>query len=130
MPLDVICPQCRGVYFQTNDKGGFSPYVTGLKSVMVQAYDPNRIANSAMINMKSEFLGVYDDIQHFDDLVADAIGPCPGCGAPLSNDNFNLETRPQPEPPPDESLMCHLCSKGPFKTEQGKDNHIRMIHGE
>ena len=131
MPLDVICPDCRGVFFETNDKDGFSPHVTGLKSIMVREYDPDAIANAAMISLKSDYLEFIDDIVHLEDLVGFAIGPCPTCGGALSNDGFKFETRPQPEAPrPHDPLMCHLCPKGPFKTEQGKNNHIRMIHGE
>ena len=124
MPLDVICPGCRGIFFETNDKDGTNPEVPSIRSIMVQKYDPDLPANSAMFRMKPGAMGVYDDILHFEDLKGEAIGPCPGCGGPLSGDNFKLETRPQALDP----LICEICLRGPFKTEQGKNNHMRMIH--
>jgi hypothetical protein len=96
MPLDVLCQGlCGAVYFETNDKDGFNPHVTGIKSQFVRKYDPNSMANAAMIHMKDEFMGIYDDIPHDSDLFSAAIGPCPGCGHPFSNDDFKLITRPQ-----------------------------------
>ena len=127
MPLDVICPNCRGVFFETNDRDGFSPYVTGLRSTIIREYDPAKAANAAMINMKAEFLGVYDDILHQEDLIGEGIGPCPGCGGALSDDNWKFITKPQPKEA--DPLICEICDRGPFKTEQGKSSHMRQIHG-
>jgi len=134
MPLDVVCPDCRGVFFETNDKDGRNPHVeqrpgampAGARSVMVRKYDPDVIANAAMIRMKAEFVSIYDDIIHHESLVGFAIEPCPQCGGAYSNDGFKLETREGPKPL--NPLICEICDRGPFKTEQGKDNHIRMIH--
>ena len=104
MPLDVICPGCRGVFFETNDNDGRNPHAkqrpgampVGTTSTMIRKYDPDLMASSAMIRMKDKFIGVYDDIQHDVDLFGSGIEPCPGCGGSLSNDNFKLETRSQP----------------------------------
>jgi hypothetical protein len=95
MPFDVICPECRLCFFETNDKDGFNPHVTGIKSQFVRIYDPDAMANAAMIRMKDKFIGIYDDIPHDADLFSEGIGPCPGCGNALSNDGFKLITRPR-----------------------------------
>ena len=93
MPLDVLCQGgCGSVYFETNDKDGSNPHVTGIKSQFVRKYDPDAMANAAMIRMKDEFMGIYDNIPHDSDLFSAAIGPCPGCGHPFSNDDFKLIT--------------------------------------
>ena len=72
MPLDVICPGCRDVFFETNDEDGVNPHViiapgsmpAGKRSVLVRKYEPDKPANAAMIQMKSKFISVHDDIIH------------------------------------------------------------------
>ena len=107
MPLDVICPWCRDCFFETNDQDKrFELDDRGILfrsfqkpnfriSEFVQKYDPDRPANAAMIRLKDEFREHIDDIPHDCDLMSEAIGPCPGCGNPLSNDNFTFITREQ-----------------------------------
>lgn len=140
MPLDVICPECRQCFFETNDDDGTNPHVeqrpgampVGTRSVLIRKYDSDAIANAAMLRLKEEFVSIYDDIVHHEGLVGFAIEPCPGCGGPLSNDGFKLETRKRLEDSLEEGaldpLICEICNKGPFKNKQGKNNHIRMKH--
>jgi len=133
MPLDVVCPGCRGIFFETNDEDGVNPHVevrpgalpVGTRSVLIRKYDPDVPASAAMVRLKEEFVGIHDDIVHLESLVGFAIEPCP-CGGSLSDDNFKLITRPQPEAL--DPCICEICFKGPFKNEQGKNNHIRQMH--
>jgi len=128
MPLDVICPGCGEVYFETNDKKGFNPHVTGGASSFVEEYDPDRCVSAAMIRLKDKFIGVIDDIQHDKDLFAGAIGPCPNCGSPLSNDSFTIKTREQ-EPDVDPRCICEVCGQQ-FPSERVKKIHRTMAHGK
>ena len=105
MPLDVICPWCRDCFFETNDSNNYIDDPRGILfrnfkedlrvSDFVQRYDPKRSANAAMIRLKDDLKEYIDDIQHDCDLLSEAIGPCPGCGNPLSNDNYTFIIRPQ-----------------------------------
>lgn len=137
MALDVICPWCRDCFFETNDKNKyiehdgrgilFRNFRDALRvSDFVQKYDPERSANAAMIRLKDEFKEHIDDIPHDCDLLSEAIGPCPGCGNPLSNDNYKFETRPQAVETVDDEeytgLTCRYCGEE-FPTSKG-----RIIH--
>ena len=137
MPLDVICPWCRDCFFETNDSNKYIDDPRGILfrnfkenlrvSDFVQSYDPNRSANAAMIRLKGDFKEYIDDIQHDCDLLSEAIGPCPGCGNPLSNDNYTFLVRPQPVPIIDEpdsynGVECRYCGEH-FPTSKG-----RIIH--
>jgi len=140
MPLDVICPWCRECYFETNDQDKrFELDDRGILfrsfqkpnfrvSEFVQKYDPNRPANAAMIRLKDEFKEHIDDIPHDCDLTSEGIGPCPGCGNPLSNDNYTFITREQEttaiieETDDYEGTECRYCGEL-FPTSKG-----RIIH--
>lgn len=149
MPLDVICPWCRECYFETNDQDkrielntrGIlfrdfrkrSPLLKSFKpnfrvSEYVQKYDPERPANAAMIRLKDEFKEHIDDIPHDCDLLSEGIGPCPGCGNPLSNDNYTLITREQEttaiidETDDYDGTECRYCG------EQFPSSKGRIIH--
>ena len=129
MPLDIICMgNCGEIYYETNDKDGFNQFKTGVKSDFVRKYDPDKMANAAMIRLKEEFVGSIDDIPHDVDLLSEGIGPCT-CGNPFSNDDFNFITRPQEideavaEDIPEEELVCHGCGMDHFKTPRGLKVH-------
>lgn len=119
MPLDVLCPNCELVHFETNDQNGFSPYVTGLSAQFIKKYNPDVAASAAMIRLKEQFVGVRDDIPHDEDLFGEGIGPCPECGHSLSNTSFKLVTRPQPQKHPNACRYCNRILKSP----QGKSSH-------
>ena len=125
MPLDVVCPECGDIYFETNDKDGSNPHVTGGKSQLVEKYDPNRCVSAAMIRLKDEFKEIIDDIPHDKDLFSLAIGPCPNCGSALSNDSFTIKTKPQKLDP----RICEIC-KLKFETERAKKIHRTLAHGK
>lgn len=134
MPLDVICPWCRDCFFETNDSNKYIDDPRGILfrnfketsrvSDFVQKYTPDRPANAAMIRLKDEFKEYIDDIPHDCDLLSEAIGPCPGCGNPLSNDNYTFITRPQTTVIADDydGLECRYCGEK-FPTSKG-----RIIH--
>ena len=125
---------CGEVYYETNDKDGWNkdPKAVGVKSDFVRKYDPDRMANAAMIRLKEEFVGFIDDIPHDCNLWGEAIGPCV-CGQSFSNDNFKLKTRPQEideaidlsvdETVNEEELVCHGCGMDHFKTLKGLKIH-------
>lgn len=125
MPLDVVCPQCGEIYFETNDKKGFNPHVTGGASQFVEEYDPDRCVSAAMIRLKDKFVGVFDDICHDKDLFGQAIGPCPNCGSPLSNDSFTIKTKEQETDP----CACEICGEK-FPSERAKKIHKTMAHSD
>lgn len=139
MPLDVICPWCRECFFETNDSNKYIEDTRGLLfrnfkegvrvSEFVQKYTTDRPANAAMIRLKDEFREHIDDIPHDCDLMSEGIGPCPGCGNPLSNDNYRFITREQEVTiimgkKFDDGgwLACRYCGKE-FPTSKG-----RIIH--
>jgi len=138
MPLDVICPWCRDCFFETNDNNKYIDDPRGILfrnfketsriSDFVQKYYPNRSANAAMIRLKNEFREHIDDVPHDCDLLSEAIGPCPGCGNPLSDDNYTFITRPQEttviidENDNYDGLECRYCGET-FPTSKG-----RIIH--
>ena len=142
MPLDVICPWCRECYFETNDQDKrIELDDRGLLfrsfqkpnfrvSEFVQKYTTDRAANASMIRLKDEFRGYIDDIQHDCDLISEGIGPCPGCGNPLSDDNFTFITREQPQVIEETEIIdddytgltCRYCNES-FPTSKG-----RIIH--
>ena len=137
MPLDVICPWCRDCFFETNDKDKyiehdgrgilFRNFRDALRvSDFVQKYDTKRAANAAMVRLKDEFKEHIDDIPHDCDLMSEGIGPCPGCGNPLSDDNYAFITREQEpvmiEDDDYDGTECRYCDRD-FPTSKG-----RIIH--
>jgi Zn-finger nucleic acid-binding protein len=99
MALDVVCPQCRGVYVETNDADGVLTFDDGLtvSNPRVRAYDPERITTGNMLRLKQKYreLG-WECFQHDSGTTRDAL-ECPSCGAPLPNLAGKVITREQPE---------------------------------
>lgn len=149
MPLDVICPNCGECYFETNDEDlvaekpqsilfrkfrerdpilfrDFKSKPKPFRDYYVREYDPDEPASAAMIHMKDEFVGTYEDIQHDHDLKGFAIEPCPNpeCGQSLSDDSFKFITRTQGGDQDDLTrLTCKYCDRPPFKSVTGRVVH-------
>lgn len=76
--LDVVCPQCRGVFHETTE-----------------TYDPERVPNTSMCRLKEPYHSWgWED---FYSAPGEGSGnmECPGCGAPYVTVNMRLETRTQ-----------------------------------
>ncbi len=75
--LDVVCGQCRGVYYETT-----------------KHYDPERVPNTSMCRLKEPYRSRgWDD--WYSPPPGDGAGnmECPQCGAPYVQTDLTLQTR-------------------------------------
>ena len=98
MPRDVVCRICKGKFMETNDEDGWIKVNGGsIPDPRHRAYNPNAIANGAMIRLKPEYekLMWSPSFTHDVTQTGDAL-ECPSCGCPYPDLNGKIITVDQP----------------------------------
>jgi hypothetical protein len=110
--FDIYCPFCAIAYFRTN-----------------RNFDPAKIANGSMIDMKEPWAGYGWTGPPKDESVQFANLHCPSCGpgASLVDLQGRFVHAKEIEPPPPEHV-CQICGQV-FKSHHARGGHMKS-HGK